>query len=331
MHNMATMMCAVALSATLFWAATAASEDNPFALAMAAMDEIGPLARSCAADMSGDGQRDHVKVRVRMHDGDPLLNGCGFYFRVDGRAGGSDREYFPQRWDHRCTDGDTYKMRVTRPAATYEQRLRLDDGGPARQAELHADGWHDTFVDSVCVAFGELAAGRGPRAFCVNSGLLKACRALLAGGHHSWATVDDGWRDILMTRTTRGAHKIIFRDVDALADGFDELERDRSGAVGGSGDGGSGDGDRSDPEVALRAVCARIDLVNGSDREEDRNCPAEKMVFRRLNRDGRLGSSFSVQYSNLFTSKYINQEKNPYGCVLLSSEPQQWRAQDFSI
>lgn len=265
---------------------------SPLDAAKDAIAALGPVADGYLADLRQANEKDRITVRVRMHNGDPLLNGCGFYFRADGEAGSTDREFFP-RYQRRDCGGDAYRMRMTVPGETYDARLRLGAGDRPKRVELHADGWHDTFVKVLCVGFGGGGGGGGARAICVNSGLLSACERLRAGERRNDSADDTGAGsdDIVMTRTTRGAHRIVFSDIGTLTGEFGRIDRR----------------DRGD-DTAVHSICDRIGLVDGDynavrGREQYSNtCPAEKRTAS-VTRSSSRGN---------FEYKY--EEKNPYGC-----------------
>lgn len=161
-------------AATPFRSAVSPRRRDLDAAARRAVAELAPSVNRYLAELR-DGKHE-IGVRLRVHDrGDPSLNGCGFYARADGYAGGTDVERFPPKQYHRC-GADVYRMRMTAPGRDYSAWLRLGVGERVGWVELHADGWHDTTVDTVCVGFGDrVVLAGGPRGFCVDGRVLAAC------------------------------------------------------------------------------------------------------------------------------------------------------------
>lgn len=91
---------------------------------------------------------------------------------------------------------------------------------------------------------------------------------------------------MMFTRTNRGAHKIIFSNIEKLIEGFTKVEKD--------------DTDKE----ALDEVCSNIELVGGTFNDELWDCPAQKLWTTT--------SGMGNFYSWRENSK--DEDKNPYGC-----------------
>jgi hypothetical protein len=257
-----------------------ASQDA-IAIAKAAMVLLRPVVDSYLADLRRKRESDKIKIRMWMHNGDVKLNGCGFYFRADGYSGGSGSGFFPAEVDHRCADDETFNMRMTSQSAMYSGEVHLGNE-QTRQVELHADGWHNTFVNVLCIGFDERTIAGGPRAFCVNNNILKACKKLM----NKWSDVNTDFNDMMFTRTSRGTHKLVFRDIENLVNGFERLSRN------------------NDDADAVWAVCDRMDLVKGDTSDDHWHCAARK----------RYTHNHLVLFLYSITNEYKAQDKNPYGC-----------------
>lgn len=94
---------------------------------------------------------------------------------------------------------------------------------------------------------------------------------------------------ITMTRTARGVHRIVFRDVGPLSELFTTL------CCGGVAE------DADVTADALDRICDRIELVAGDYERDYDTCPA------------------AIGVDNL--TRYVSEEKNPYGCYPLPSPP----------
>lgn len=253
---------------------------DPMTAFKGAMSVLGPFVDSYLADLRAKREAEKIKIRMWMHNGDTKLNGCGFYFRATGYAGGVAEDWLPRNTEHKCGN-DKYEMRMTSQSAMYDKTIHLGNE-QVKDIELHADGYHNTFVNVVCIGLNERTIAGGPRAFCLNNDLLKACKDL----YNKWDNINIDFNDILLTRTSRGAHKIIFTDVTELINAFEKLARNR------------------DDNNAVQAACDRINLVRGTLKDEYWDCPAKK-VWTTAHGAGNF-------YSWEKHSKA--EDKNPYGC-----------------
>jgi len=253
---------------------------DPMTIAKSAMSVLGPIVNGYISHLRAKKEAESVKIRVWMHNGDAQLNGCGFYFRVDGYSGGSGEDYFPNYVEHKCGN-DKYKLRMTSQSAMYDKKVHLGNE-QAKKVEVHADGYHNTFINVICIGFNERTIAGGPRAFCINNDILKSCKSL----KNQWNDINIEWNDIMLTRTNRGAHKIIFHEIEKLINGFEKFDRE------------------SNDVEALWTICNRIDLVKGDFKDEYWDCPAEKTWTVATG----AGNFYSWRTENK------KEDKNPYGC-----------------
>lgn len=252
---------------------------DPMNTTKSAMSVLGPMAESYVSNLQAKGEQEKIEVRLWMHDGDPKLNGCGFYFQVRGYAGGVGYNYFPKLVQHKCGN-DKYRMRMSSQSVMYDKTVHLGNE-QVKEVQLHADGYHNTYVNRMCFGFNERTIAGGPQAFCVNNELLQACKSL----GKRWEHINIEWNDMMFTRTSRGAQKIIFSNIENLIRGFEKLRKD--------------DNDKE----ALDDVCSNIELVRGTFKQEYWDCPAEKRWTTT-----HVGLIFVVQEHKK------KEDKNPYGC-----------------
>lgn len=243
------------------------------------MTVLGPIVNSFINDLKVKKEAESIKIRVWMHNGDDKLNGCGFYFRVDGYSGGSGEGWFPEYREHVCGES-TYQFRMTAQSAMYDKKIRLGNE-QAKKIELHADGYHNTFVNVFCIGLNERTIVGGPRAFCINNDILNSCKVL----KNQWDDINLNWDDMMFTRTIRGAHKIIFTEIDQLITALDKFN--------------------SEPNIeVLHAICNKINLIRGEYLDEYWTCPADKTWTT----SSGMGNFYS------WKSHKRNENKNPYGC-----------------
>ncbi|KAL4112869.1 hypothetical protein QTP88_016589 [Uroleucon formosanum] len=225
---------------------------NPLAIAKGAMSILAPIMNSYLAHLREVKEAESIRLRVWMHNGDPKLHGCGFYARVDGFSGGSGEGWFPDIGEY----------------------VRLGNE-QAKKIELHADGWHNTHINVLCIGLNERTIAGGPRAFCINNDILKSCKSL----QNKWDHINIDFNDMMFTRTTRGAHKIIFYEIPELINAFDKFNSEPDNKV-------------------LQTICDKIDLVKGTYKDDQWDCSARKVGMFLMKND--IERSFD--------------NKNPYGC-----------------
>lgn len=256
--------------------ATAASV-NPITVMKTAMSVLGPITKSYVNNLRETRETDSINARVWMHYGDKKLNGCGFFFNASGHAGSTAHGYFPDYVEHKC-GAKTYQMRMTCQSAMYDKSIHLGNE-EVKEIEIHADGYRNTYVDTLCIGLNERTIADGPRAICINNDLLKACDA-----ENRWGDIDIHWNYIMLTKTSRGASKIAFSNVSDLIDSYEKLMRN------------------SEDADSRRIVCENISLAKGTFKQEFWECPATKI--------------WKADGTNLQSSYYATREedKNPYGC-----------------
>lgn len=244
------------------------------------LSELSLTAKKYVTGLRGRNENDDIRITLWMHEGDSKMNGCGFYFKVIGVSGKTSSAHFPNYTKHVCGN-ETYEMRMSSPTAMYDIPISFIND-QISEIEVHADGYQDTIVDVVCIGLKtQIITGRGyggPSGFCVNNDLLKSCKNL----RKTWDKIDIDHHDITLTRTNRGTHKIVFREIENLMSGFDSIYRDNKS------------------KDALQKVCERIELVRGTFNHEHVDCPAER--------------TWTTPYGSGVTYHSENKDTNPYGC-----------------
>lgn len=283
---------AVSLTAALLTSAAPARADTVSLFKTANMTELWSHTEQYLVDLRRRNSSADHKVDIRLWTDNVTSTGCGLRLRAlsnDSYLGSAD---FPKLEEYICDD-EVYKMRTTPPNAVFEERVLIEH--PV-QVELIADGYVSAHVSRLCVALrGSVAAdsASGYRAFCVDSHLLRECKQLT----NNWKTIAlHPGETIILTGKTRGAEKIIFRDVDSLIVGMERLTRNAFDLD------------------ARWAVCNRIDLVQGTVLETSKMlCSAEKQNVRY-----QMSANFKVPY---VTTEVKTENKDPNKCSPIQSVP----------
>lgn len=254
------------------------------------MAKLGTYAKGFEVDMSDRNDIETVEFRLQMANTyGTTIRGCGFYLQVDGDKDGIASLRFPASQEHNCGSG-TDEMRTTSygDRVAYDKRLRLpSESERAKQLEVHADGYRRTYVDHVCVGMHNERKTEY-RSMCVNSYLLDKCAELT--GTLEYGPLSD-WKGVIpMSKSTRGVHKIVFRNLDFLVDDFQRLVHNASDIVAGY------------------QVCSRISFSMGEKEIGDEYCEARHVYNVRNYR------SVPIMVSNRMKSARVN----PDNCVPVS-------------
>lgn len=234
----------------------------PDEILSSSVSELGTYAKRFDVDLRSRNDTDAVGFRLKIWQlGDNnLIRGCGFYVQANGDEDGFASLRFPASQEYKCGH-DTYIMRTTSylDGVTYDKQLRLPSKSErAEEVEVHADGYRRTYVDVVCVGLYNKWKS-DYHSMCVNNELLRKCAGLTDKTLESYLPLDI-WNDtITMSKSTKGKHKIVFRDLDFLVEGFQRLVRNASD-IG-----------------ATHDVCNRIDFFVGEKVIDDEYCEAEEV------------------------------------------------------
>lgn len=229
------------------WDTSKYNTSAPVAFGAASMAALAAFAGRFDADLRAENDTTALRFRMRiawMDENAVAARGCGFLVRTGSDVIGSVDVHFPAYREHRCDNtGFTYLLRTTSatdPAHTYDVRVPLPHR--PKWAELRADGFRRTYVETACVAL-YVQEIEGYRTVCVDRPLLDVCATLT---RQSVRGYEDAAGHIPMSKSRTGIQILVLQDFDTMYGGLQNLTRDASDIV------------------SQYNVCNGIDWVRGS-------------------------------------------------------------------